>query len=234
MKYVYAISGTQRLNAAQAVAVLPPHFSFREENGQLLLVADKPDHLTDEQVFYQVQRECDRLYFLTGQQLDPKIFRIERPNGLSTGFLSVTASASIYKPIAPEVDRQNWQGKPLAVQLRLWQLAHLTNTPIAAKINLLFQIIEMTYRKANDYPKYKDPNKCPHPRTEAKLLRHLASHGYTVTMRSELKRYCQHLGISEKFHDPTDADFLGILHQRLSVVEDEAKRIIDDSITRKP
>jgi len=208
------------------------NFSFREEDGQLLLVVEAFDRLTDEQVFCQVQRECDRLFFLTGQQLGPGLLRKEKPDGSSTGFISHTADAFIVKPLAPEINRQDWQEKPLAVQLRLWQLAQFADLPVAARINLLFQIIEITYPDRDDYPKYECPSNSPHPRTEAKLLRDLVTHGKKKMDSPQVKLYCQHLGISGESHDPTDADFLRVLHSRFSVVKDEAHRVIEASITK--
>lgn len=234
MKYVYAVSRFQAFAPKQASAVLPQHFSFREEDGRLLLVVEPPSNLTDEQVFGQVQQESDRHFFLTGEQLDPKPVRKEYPDGSVIGLASLSEDAYLIKPLPPEIDRQQWQ-IPLAVQLRLWQLAKLPDLPVAARINLLFQIIETRYPDQNDYPEYKDPKAPPHPRTEAKLLRHLASHGNTQTVTSkQLKLYCQHLGISEEFHNPTDADFIRVLRNRLSVVEREARKVIEASITRKP
>lgn len=236
MRYVYTLSGFRALTIEQARGALPQHFSFREEREQLLLVVEPLGVVTDEQAFGHVQQECDRLFFLTGEQLAPKILRKENPDGRAVGFGSITADAFITKSLSTEVDRQQWH-IPLAMQLRLWRLAQSPNVPIAARINLLFQIIEISYQNThdeNEYPKYKDSRKRPQPRTEAKLLRHLASHGNTRTMSSkELKRYCKHLKISEQFHNPTDIDYLRVLHERFPVVESEARRIIEASITRK-
>lgn len=236
MRYVYTVSGFRVLAIEQARGVLPQHFSFREEREQLLLVVEPPGVVDDEQVFGQVQQECDRLFFLTGEQLAPKILRKENSDGRSVGFGSFTADAFITKSLSTEVDRQQWH-IPLAVQLRLWQLAQSPNVPIAARTNLLFQIIEISYPNTNDqnqYRQYKDPRKRPHPRTEAKLLRHLASHGNTKRVTHEqLKRYCQHLSITEEFHNPTDIDYLRVLREGFPVVESEARRIIEASITRK-
>lgn len=236
MKYVYTVSKPTAFTLEQASAVFPTSFSFQEEDGQLLLAVTPPSDFTDEQVFNQVQQECDRLFFLTGGQLDPKLLRKETPAGPVTNFRSFTMGAVLVKPLGTEIERQQWQAS-LPVQLRLWQLAQLPNLPVATQINLLFQIIEISYPSTNDqsvYPQYSSTHSPPHPRTEAKLLRDLASHGKKRMGSRQVQLYCQYLGISDESHDPTDSNFIQVLRNRLQVIQVEARKVIDDSITRKP
>jgi len=235
MKYLYKVSRLQATTPKQVSAVLPQNFSFQEEDGHQLLVVETSSDLTNDQVFNQVQQECDRLFFLTGNQLNPKLVRQENPDGSA----SVQASLHMFlaggRPLPPKIDRQQW-GTALPVQLRLWQFAHLPGLPIAVQINLLFQIIEISYpntRCDNEYPQYQDTTAAPDPRTEAKLLRHLASHGKQAMRGQQVRLYCQYLGISEESHDPTDANFIRILKNHLQVVKDEAWKVINDTITRK-
>lgn len=236
MKYIYIVSKPRAFTLEQASAVLPNNFSFQEEGDQLLLVVETPNGFTDEQMFNQVQRECDRLSFLTGELLDPNLLRKETPDGRATGILSVTVGAALIKPLAPEIERQQWDSC-LPVQLRLWQLVQLPNLPVATQINLLFQIIEISYPNTGDsnvYPQYSNTHNPPHPRTEAKLLRDLASHGKKRMGSSQVRSYCQYLGISEEAHDPTNLNFIQVLRDRLQVVQTEARKVIDNSITRNP
>ena len=235
MRYVYSVHTFGTLSVDKAHALLPQHFSFEEKDGQRLLVVTQQPGETDEDVFGQVQRECDRLFYLTGEQLDPRLLRPENLDGSTTSSQSFHARAWIVKPL-DKFDCQLWQGPHLTRQLRLWYLAHLPNVPIAARINLLFQIVE-TSDPPPHYPAYEEADrradKPPDPRTESKLLRHLASHSGTPD-REELKQYCRYLHIEQKMYDPTDKDQARVLQGRLPIVEGLASRLIKASITRKP
>ena len=208
-----------------------------EEEGHLLLVVEPQSDLTDEQVFNQVQQEFDRIDFLTGVYLSPKPDRKENPNGSIQAISSIAVFLHGIKPLPAEIDRQDWD-KSLPVQLRLWKLAHSPNLPLSSQINLLFQIIEISYPNTDDekdFPPYLDSKKSPEPPTEAKLLRHLASHGKQKMKRSkQVQRYCKYLAIPEESHDPTDFKFLQVLRDGLPIVENEARKVINEAITRKP
>lgn len=234
---MYIVSKPRAFTLEQARAVLPKSFSLQEEeDDQLLLAVTPPSGFTDEQTFNQVQQECDRLFFLTGEQLDPKLLRKETTDGRVTNFKFLTMDAVVVEPLASEVERQQWDAS-LPVQLRLWQLTRLPNLPVATQINLLFQIIEISFPNTKDqsaYPPYNNAHSPPHPRTEAKLLRDLATHGKKRMEARQVKSYCQYLGISDESHDPTDSDFIQALCKGGRVIQAEARRVIDDSITRKP
>jgi hypothetical protein len=53
-------------------------------------------------------------------------------------------------------------------------------------------------------------------------------------IKSNEGQYPNFLGISKNMHDPTDANFLRVLDNRLPIVKAEAQKIIDDAITRNP
>lgn len=233
-KYIYKISSFEVFTIEQLSKVLPENFSILKEDGELLLVVEMLYPSIDDEVFYQVQCECDRIYFLTGEQLSPQLKTKINPTGSMTGFVDIGLSALIVARLPHNLDCEQWAGKLLDRQLRLWQYADQPETVLPAKINLLFQIIETKYpdtRNLTDYPEYKDPNVPPHPRTEAKLLRHFVSH--QGQPRKELKNYCNYLGVAEGFFNPTNTDHINIVRQKLNFIKDEARRIIDASITRK-
>jgi len=236
MKHIYAISNFQPITSQQLLSIFPQDFSIKEEDGRQILTIDVRDDITDEQIRCKVQQECDRLFFLTGVQLKTNFIRQEKVDGTITACATIANTITLIKKLLPEINRQHWD-VPLSVQLRLWNLAFSPSLPIASKANFLFQIIEISYpdtRDSYDYPEYNDPNKEPHPRTEAKLLRHLMSHGRGKKIQSpELQRYCNHLGIQKEFHDPTDIHFLRVINSRMSILVDESRRIIYESITKK-
>jgi hypothetical protein len=142
---------------------------------------------------------------------------------------------AVVKQLPKNIDRQQWSKDDITVHLRLWHLAYSPDIPLAAKINLLFQIIEIEYPETHDntfYVEYNDSTKPPTPMTEAKLLRHLMSHGKSDNVKKQLEHYCIFLGIKPGTHDPTDRNFINCVKKRLSVLENEARKIIDNKITK--
>ena len=214
--------------------ILPAHFGVVEEGSTLFLVvkgAASPLGLQTATV--KVQRECDRINFLTGVDHSPVFTRELKANGMITVRRHTTGTAYLVKPLPSTVGRQNWRGT-LGVQLRLWFLAKAESTPLLSRINLLFQIIECAFPDTNDglaYPEYKNRKGAPAPRTECKLLRHLASHGRAQAMTSsQLKLYCKRHGLPLKFADPTNETFMRLLDSRIGVLEIEARKIIEQEI----
>ena len=240
MKYRFKICRIDARVAGAVAAAIPESFSFEEEDKQLLLVVNLEKKLTDDEVRSMVQRECDRVAFLTGDRMKPTLVDIECDNGRHTISDTRGARTKGFRPLPTGVGRQDWHCNPnLALQLRLWDLAQLPHLPIAAKILLLFQIVEVTYPDttgSKDYPDYRNSACVPHPRTEAKLLRHIAVHGKMKSVRPQLERYRQHLGIpvasvaSAVSHDPTDSSLIRVLHDRVRVVREEAEKIIASAI----
>lgn len=239
MRFMFRISRPKVFSVAQASAVLPQEFSFEERDEDPRLVLETPSDLTHEQGFELAQRECERLCFLTGEWLAPTLLHKESPDGSIVRYGSFTADALIVKPIPPDVDRQRWTTAG-AVQLRLWRIVTTENLPTAAQINLLFQIVEIAHPHTNDpaiYPVYTEADRLakrdPEPLREALLLRHLSSHGYSPIGTSQLKTYCQHHNIPEYMHDPTSPEVQAVLKERLHIVKEVARRVIEPSITRR-
>jgi hypothetical protein len=243
LAHYYRIRKTRSLVEArttgQAARILPLDFSFREEADALLIKVASATTTTDEEIFKRVQRECDRIAFLTGENPDPCFARKDGPNGSTIASDCRWARTFGVAPIPGDLDRQTWEPE-LPVQLRLWQLAGAQHLPIAVRIVLLFQIIEMRFPDTDtnkpghptQYPEYEDSSIDPHPLTEAKLLRHLASHGKKPMSSCEIGRYCERHRIPAESNDPTDAGLTLLFTSRFPVVEQEARRLIDQAITR--
>ncbi|HBE40936.1 MAG TPA: hypothetical protein DDW27_06975 [Bacteroidales bacterium] len=213
----------------QLSSVLPSNFALLKESEQLVLVVDLEHSSNESEVFYYVQRECDRLFFLTGEQLNPKLLRIEdagkRHLFKNRGFIT-----SGFERLQDDIDRQQWTHK-LTLQLRLWQLAHLPDLPVSVQIVLLFQIIEAEFPDTKEYPPFYESDKVPHARTEAKLIRNWVSHQGEV--RKQLLRYCKYLEIEPGFFDPTDVRHCRKIPMLLEKVKQEAEGIIDAAMTKK-
>lgn len=232
MKYVYRISRFSAFAPDQLSSVLPTNFALLKESEQLVLVVGLEDISNESEVFYYVQRECDRLFFLTGEQLNPKLLRIEYA-GKKRLFNEVDCIMRGVEKLQDDIDRQQWTHK-LSLQLRLWQLAHLPYLPVSVQIVLLFQIIEASFpdtRNKQMYPPFAENNLVPHPRTEAKLIRDWVSHQAKIGKR--LLRYCRYLEIEPQFFDPTDIGHHRKIPGLLEKVEQEAEKVIYASITRK-
>jgi hypothetical protein len=204
MKYLYEIAPLRTYGEADILPLFPPSLSFASESGKRLLIFTSTAPVADADVaFATVQRECDRVYFLTGEQLAPVFKRIDDPHGTTTQFKSQPGQSFIKTAFSPTP--QQWTPK-LAVQLRLWQLARRPDTPLAAKINLLFQIIECEHPDRNDnatYPQFTVSMVKPAPLTACKLLRDLVSHGAsTAPSGKQLQDYIKYLGIGGFFDPP--------------------------------
>ena len=238
MAYYYAISKTKsiaNLIASECVSqIFRADISFLEEDGVLLLVVESVNTLPDDEIFIQVQRECDRITFLTGEALEPRFVRKDNPNGSTTTSDSRMCRTAGWCEIPADIAPQQWDDA-LQAQLSLWHLATLRQIPVVAKIMLLFQIIEIAFpdtKNDKDYPEYKDSTSNPASRTEAKLLRDLATHGKKPMRSRQVQCYCMHHSIKCQSNDPTDAELRKLFNLRLTVIEEEARRIIHQSITR--
>ena len=235
IKYYFTISKRKEFKLSDTNKIFPQNFSVTEENECLSLVVTVEEGLSDSQVFNQVQQECDRIFFLTAEEFNPEFkCKCKLNNGGSkTCQAEIKSDSYIVAPISQNIARQKWD-LSLSVQLRLWQLASIFELSIATKINLLFQIIEIYFPDTGDnncYPEYTNSSIVPYPRTEAKLLRNLSSHGKKSMNSPQVKEYCSFLGIPAVSYDPTDPRFTDALEKRFSVIKEEARNIIAKQIT---
>ena len=221
MKYVYNIKRSADLTPAQLTGVLPSHFLLREEGKRLAIVIE--GELAEEQVYCKIQRECDRIFFLTEIQLDPCLVRVERPDGTRVRSEQGFGCCGI-EQLPSDLDRQQWT-PILEIQLRLWQLAHVAYLPISVQIILLYQIIEI---ESSEKPPLKKDAGEKRLWKEAKLIRHWVSHQGKI-VNGELKSY---IG-GDAFFNPTNAVHQQIIPKLHEKVKKEAEKIITLSLTRK-
>ena len=162
---------------------------------------------------YLLERELDRVFFLTFVRITAVM--ITRVVGAS-----VTCRYVIQNQLPQEIQPLYWTYER-AIQFRLWASAMEIQDPLI-RILLLYQIIEL---EQPNFPSYTDASVQPHPLTECKMLRHLVAHAGVVE-RPELRRYCEHLGLPPLMLDRTDQSYVEIVSRKLSLLEEEARRIL--------
>lgn len=233
MKFKYRID-MGNLDAAQLIKILPDNCTI-EQNDNTYLIIEHASGTNENDSFFFLQREVDRLFFLTGINIKYELDTIENNDGSFIGISGLKCMLTAVAQLPENIDRQQWGTDDIAVHLRLWSLAFSPNLPLSAKVNLLFQIIEIEYPDTSDnavYPNYNDRANPPAPKTEAKLLRHLMSHGKGPIANNSLRQYCSFLGISPEMHNPIDHNFIIGVNKRLPILVDEARRIIDNKISK--
>ncbi|MDP8263199.1 MAG: hypothetical protein P9M13_07850 [Candidatus Ancaeobacter aquaticus] len=228
-KHCYSISKFKTFSHEQAKEIFPDNFRIKIENGKYFLIVETMSGL-DRDVFIEVQKECDRIFFLTGEQLNPQFEWKKNDDGVTTRLQSFRNDFRCVEKIPDNSTKQQWT-PCLTVQLRLWQLAKLPDLPIAAMVNLLFQIVEIAFPDKKQYPKYVNSNIPPDSKRESFLLRDLVSHSGAIMYSDQLKEYCKFLNIERTFHDPTDVNFTKAIRRRFNIVEDEARKVISEQIT---
>jgi len=162
-----------------------------------------------------IDRELDRIFFITFVRVHAEMCRRA---------VSATCEARyrIHGRIPPSVAPLQWTDC-LALQLRLWAIA-IDSNDYYLKLILFFQIIELSHPEMGDrasYPPYEDPSAPPHPRTEAKLLRHLVVHAGEA--RPETARYLAFLGLPPKLSNMTHPEWDRAISSRVSRVEAQAR-----------
>lgn len=212
--------------------VFPQYIHIKADGPDMTLEIIDPTIASVDLALFRVQCECDRIRFVTGEDLNPRFVREVLPDGTKRNERSIFAAARIIKPLPPSMGPQNWTAR-LATQLRLWFLAKEPSTHVLLRINLFFQIIECSFPLTNvsdQYPEYKEEGQDPHPRTECKLLRHLATHGVGKPVKgSELICYCRKHKL-QGFADPTDQKVMTFLASKLLLLEHEARAIVEQQI----
>lgn len=169
-----------------------------------------------------VDRELDRLFFLT-------YVRVRAEMCKRTVTCDLTCSYRIHGRLDPAIQAQIWIDH-LALQLRLWALAASTVDP-ASKLLLLFQVIELAFPDSGDqaeYPKYVSAALPPHPRTEAKLLRHLVAHAGVP--RQEVATYLQYLGLNPILSNHSDPAWRAAISGKVALVQKEAYETIKNAL----
>jgi hypothetical protein len=226
----FKINHPETLDLVQLRVILPVDMTIHEEGSELLIGVS---HSTHAQSVRDVQRELDRIRFVTGEDLMPVFVFEAKADGSRTTTRAIRGVSRIIHRWPSSLGQQSW-APSLDVQLRLWFLAKSEGTPLPSKVNLLFQIIECSFPDTKDpvaYPKFNNPAHDPDPRTECKLLRDLASHGKKPANGSQLKDYCQKYGLPAEFSDPAGGKVLDHLKSKIPLIEQVARKIIENQLT---
>jgi len=188
---------------------LPLGFAIEERiDGVYMVVEAASEEAQGAQ--YLVERELDRLFYLTRVRLRAAMVR-------RTVYADLKVSYDIQAALNPQIKPLNWTYE-LALQLRLWVLASEMQDPILRML-MLYQIIELA---SPTFEPYNDPTIPPNSLTECKLLRHLITHAGVVSNR-ELKNYCEHLGLPPLMLDRTDPAHVKAITSKLSLMESQAR-----------
>lgn len=196
-------------------AMLPPSMQVVEQNGATTL-AVQTTREEDAESQLQVDRELDRLFFLTGVRCKAEM---HRRRVTAVFHFKVPVHGSIPAGTPP----QTWTNI-LGLQFRLWALASEAEDPIF-RILLLYQIVELSNPDSSVYPKYLDKSQPPHPLKECLLLRHLVAHAGDVR-NPELLIYCEHLGVPAVMLDRTDERYVALLSSKARFVEEQARAVL--------
>ena len=185
MEFKYKIITPPNVELGEISEFLPENFSIKSDGKDIFLTIQYDSEVSREDTYADLQQEIDRILFITQIHLDFSLERIKNDDDSSTEFSTIRSCVNLAANVAGSLRThgtitQQWEDNNLSVQLGLWRLAKRKGIPLAAQVNLFFQIIEIDHSTKSDrewYPKYDSPNDVPDPRTESKLLRHLMSHG---------------------------------------------------------
>lgn len=209
------------LNLQTLRMMLPASMSLDQRDDGLFVTVESSG-TEDERTQPLIDRELDRVFFLTCVRL-----RAEMCRRSATG--AMRGSWSVHGQLPAGKGPLHWTDT-LTLQLRLWALAS-GNHEFALKVILLFQIVELSYPNTNDifyYPKYIYSTTPPHPRTESKLLRHIVAHAGTP--RPETQAYLRHLQLREVLSSYHDSQWEPNILARIPIVEREAAQILRGSV----
>jgi hypothetical protein len=199
---------------------LPSSMQMEERSDGIYVVVDTPVE-EDEVAQQHVQRELDRIFFLTCVRARAEMCR-------RTVCADFKFSYRIHGTLPADLEPQNWS-PILALQLRLWDVAaDIVDPP--TQLLIFYQIIELSYPKPADYPAYTDASSAPHPRTEAKLLRHLVSHAGHPT-QPQTQKYLQFLGLGPVMANRSDPAWLQVISEKVKHVRQEAYVVINSVIS---
>lgn len=229
MDYIYSLSNNRLLEQNSIGNVLPTNITIFKEKNNYMVKVSLSDESNQAQADYLVARELDRLAFLTGIDCSAKLERQQRADGRWNVTKSFTMKWNIENHIPDKLTLQVWK-EPLSTQLALWRIANEESTPLPAKINLYFQIIEASFPDNRHYPEYNDPTIQPDPKTECRLLRNLVSH-QGDNMMAQMKNYCEYIGYPYVNYDPSDIEFTNLIKSKLPIAREEAHKVIMSEVT---
>lgn len=202
-------------------SALPPSIVLEEESGAVYATVDSTES-EDSATQPLIDRELDRLFFMTCVRL-----RAEMCRKTVTAYLK--GSWSVHGSLTVGVLPQIWSAN-VALQLRLWALAADVEDA-SLKVLLLYQIIELSHPDTHDkdaYPAYKNYQSEPHPRTEAKLLRHLVAHAGEA--KKETSAYLQFLGLPPVLSNLVHPGWVEKITERVAVVQQQAWEVLQAAL----
>ena len=201
---------------------LPASFAI-EKNGDDIYITIQTLKNDDDSSKYLINRELDRIFFLTDRKLTAEMVKKYVTVALEQKY-------NIFSELPDNLKPQKWN-YDLSLQLRLWSIAVETHD-IQIKALFFFQIIELSYPSNNtNYPIYSDHQQPPHPRSECRFLRNLVAHSGDVGS-SQLEKYCKYLDMPALMFDITDPHHQEILSQKIALFQDQAKITIDEELTK--
>jgi hypothetical protein len=214
-------SAAANIEIAAFAKILPNGMQISEASDGIYLSMESQTE-EDEKTQPLVERELDRLFFLTNNRVNAVICRRTVGTTLHCKYRVLTTIPVGKYPL-------NWT-PDIELQLRLWSIASESND-LRLRVLFLFQIIELSYpdtRDPSSYPVYKSHLQPPHPRTEAKLLRHVVAHAGNA--RSETEMYLRFLDLPAKLSNLTHEYWSHTLESRISISELEARRILEVAV----
>lgn len=182
-----------------------------EEDG--LYVDVESEAVEDGRTQFLLERELDRVFFLTLVRFTAVMVTRVVTTSLSGHYVIQSQLPRDIRPLDWTYER--------AIQFKLWATAMGVQDPLV-RILLLYQIIEL---EQPIFPPYPDASVQPHPLTECKMLRHLVAHAGDVS-RSDLRRYCEHLGLPPLMLDRTDQAHVEVVSRKLPLLEEEARKVL--------
>ena len=218
MRTTYRIQTTQQkaeIEIDRFQRALPAGFLVERRMDGLFISLETSSE-EDEKSQHLVDRELDRLFFLTGCRFRSEMCR-------RSIYCDLKASYCIFASLPSTIKPALWT-PDLSLQLHLWAIASEAPDPII-KIFLLFQIIELSYPNNSSFPDYLDPASPPDPLTECKLLRHLIAHSGKAT-GAQVKAYCTYLGLPPSMLDRTSPSQVNTISNKLRLVEEQARKCL--------
>src|SRR5207253_8782205 len=101
----FAVNRPAAVPLADIGRVFPTHFSFVEEDAKLFLVVTGFAEV--DLALHEVMRECDRLLFVTGEDLAPAYSHLVRADKTRTVVKTIAGTSRIVKPVPATLGRQH-------------------------------------------------------------------------------------------------------------------------------
>lgn len=211
-----------KVDITSANPTLPAGMHMERRNDGLYMVVDTPVE-EDEDAQLLVQRELDRLFFLSGLRMQPAMIRRIVAASFGQTYL-------IHQNLPEHLGTQDWNPK-LALQLRLWRVG-MDTVDRPTRLLIFFQIIELQYpdsKNATAYPSYRVVPL--HPRTEAKLLRNIVAHAGQATSADTRWYLEEHLKLGDMMMaDRSDPRWNKIINEKADHVQGVAVDAIEEAL----